>query len=81
MITIELPKSLELHFREVIQKKYNGNMQIAITAFLELDEKYGWKEQLAQDVKSVRSEVRKKGEIKQKTIEDTIRRYRESSGA
>lgn len=81
MITIELPKPLELHFHEVVQKKYNGNIQVAIRAFLELDEKYGWKEQLTQDVKSIRSEVRKQGGMKQRMIEETIRQYRENPEA
>jgi hypothetical protein len=81
MISIELPKPLEKHLRNVIQESYHGDMQVAIKVFLQLHEKYGWKEQLLKDVKSVRSEVRRRGGIKQKSINDAIRRYRKSLGA
>lgn len=81
MISIQLPKPLEKHLRNVIQENYNGDMQVAIKVFLQLHEKYGWKEQLLIDVKSVRSEVRRRGGIKQKTIDSAIKRYRKSLGA
>jgi hypothetical protein len=41
-----------------------------------LHEKYGWKEQLLEDVKSIRAEVRRRGGIKEEIIEDAIQRYR-----
>jgi hypothetical protein len=41
----------------------------------------GWKEQLFKDVRSIRSEVRRKGGIKAKTIDDAVRRYRKTIGA
>jgi Arc/MetJ-type ribon-helix-helix transcriptional regulator len=80
MITIDLPKPLEKHLRNVVQESYQGNMQSAIKVFLKLHEKYGWKEQLLEDVKSVRSEVRRRGGIKAKTIDEAIKRYRKSTG-
>jgi len=43
-------------------------------------EKRGWKKQLLEDVKSVRSEVRRRGGIKQKAINDAIKKYRKSVG-
>lgn len=84
MIAMELSKPLERHLRNVIQENYQGNMQIAIKVFLQLHEKYGWKEQLLKDVKSVRAEVRRKGGIKQKAINDAVKKYRKgvrTSGA
>jgi hypothetical protein len=41
----------------------------------------GWKEQLLKDVQSIRSEIRRKGGIKAKTIDDMVRRYRKTMGA
>ncbi len=81
MIAIELSKPLEKHLRNVIQESYHGNVQVAIKVFLQLHEKYGWKEQLRADVKSIRSEVRRRGGIKQKTINDAIKKYRKGAGA
>jgi hypothetical protein len=76
MLSIELPTDVEHHLKEVVQKSYNGNLQVAITSFLRLHEKYGWKEQLREDVESIRSEVRQKGGISSKTIDEAITRYR-----
>ncbi len=81
MIAIELSKPLEKHLRNVIQENYQGNVQVAIKVFLQLHEKYGWKEQLLADVNSVRSEVRRRGGIKQKTIDAAIKKYRKRAGA
>lgn len=78
MITLNLPTTLEKHFREVVQESYGGNLQEAITAFLKLHEKYGLKEQLLKDVNSIRSEVRQRGGIKQKTIDEAVNRYRKN---
>jgi flavodoxin len=80
MITLDLPETLEQHFWNIVQDSYNGDLQAAMTAFLKLHERYGWKEQFVKDIKSVREELRNKGGIKAKTIEDTIRRYRETVG-
>lgn len=76
MISIDLPRGLEKHFWDIVRDDYDGNLQVAIEAFLKLHEKFGWKEQLCKDVKSIRSEVRRKGGIKAQTIDDAIKRYR-----
>jgi flavodoxin len=76
MISIDLPKGLEKHFRDIVRDDYDGNLQAAIVAFVKLHEKFGWKEQLCEDVKSIRSEVRQTGGIKAKTIDDAIKKYR-----
>ena len=76
MITLELPEALEKHFWDVVQDDYHGDLQAAVAAFLDLHEKYGWKKQLVRDVKSIREEVQKQGGIKEKTVEGTIKRYR-----
>lgn len=80
MIAVELSTPLEKRFRDIIQENYHGNRQVAIKVFFQLHEKYGWKEQLLADVKSVRAEVGRKGGIRQKTIDEAIKRYRKSLG-
>lgn len=77
MLSLELSPVLEKQFRQVIQESYQGDLQAAISAFLQLHEKYGWKEQLRQDVNAIRTEVRRTGGISEQRIDDAIRRYRE----
>jgi hypothetical protein len=43
-------------------------------------EKYRWKEQLTEDVESIRAEVRQKGGIGSKDIEKAIKKYRKDIG-
>jgi len=81
MLSVELPKTIEKQLRDVVQSSYQGNLKIAILAFLQLHEKYGWKEQLLKDVQSIRSEIRRKGGIKAKTIDEAVKRYRKTIGA
>ncbi|MCZ6675961.1 MAG: hypothetical protein O7E52_01800 [Candidatus Poribacteria bacterium] len=81
MISIDLPTALEKHFIDVVQESYDGNLQSAIAAFLKLHEKYGWKEQLLEDVKSVRSAVHRKGGIRAGEIENAIKKYRQNIGS
>ena len=80
MITLDLPEVLEKHFWDVVRDSNHGDLQAAMVAVLELHEKYGWKEQFVRDVKSVREEAHQQGGIKEKTIEDTIKRYRKTIG-
>ena len=80
MLSIDLPTDIERNFKNVVQDYYNGNLQAAISSFLKLHKKYGWKEQLIEDVESIRSEVRKKGGITDKAINDAIGQYRSSIG-
>ena len=79
MITLDLPEALEKHFWDIVQDDYHGDLQAAVAAFLDLHEKYSWKKQFVKDIKSIREEVQKQGGIKEKTIEDTIKRYRNQS--
>jgi hypothetical protein len=37
----ELPPALEKRFREVVASQYKGDIQVALTAFLELHDKHG----------------------------------------
>ena len=76
MITLDLPEVLEKHFWDIVRDSYHGDLQAAMVAFLELHEKYGWKEQFVRDVKSIREEVHRKGGLKEKDIENAIKRYR-----
>jgi len=80
MIALNLPSSLEKHFREVVRESYADNVQVAIAAFLQLHNKYGWKEQLRHDVQAVRGEVRRRGRINAKVIDTAIQKYRHSLG-
>jgi hypothetical protein len=76
MLAINLPPALEKYLWTVVQDSYQGDVQAAMTAFLRLHEKYGWKEQLLQDVQSIRNEVRQQGGIKGATIELAVKKYR-----
>jgi len=51
-------------------------MQAAVTCFLKLHDKYGWKEQLLSDVQSVRLEVIQNGGITLQAIDEAVDAYR-----
>jgi hypothetical protein len=76
MLSIDLPPSLQRQLNLVIQDSYHGDVQAAMSAFLVLHEKYGWKEQLYQDVSAIRTEVQRCGGISEKEVNDAILRYR-----
>ncbi len=78
MISIELSPNIEKQFTQVVYGNYDGDLQKTITALLKLHKKYGWKEQLLQDVKSVRDEVLRKGGIKAESVDNAIKKYRKS---
>lgn len=78
MISIELSPAVEKQFFEIVQKSYDGDLKRTFLTLLNLHNKYGWKEQLVKDVKSIRSEVRKQREIKVDQIENTIKKYRKT---
>ncbi|MBM3236172.1 hypothetical protein FJZ31_07715 [Candidatus Poribacteria bacterium] len=78
MLSIDLPTELEHQLIEVIQKSYHGNIQVAIASLLHLHKKYGWKEQLLQDVETIRAEVCRTGGISSKAIDEAINRYRKT---
>ena len=80
MIALKLPSSLEKHFREVVREGYADNVQVAIAAFLQLHDKYGWKEQLRHEVQALRGEVRRKGGINAKAIDTARQQYRHRLG-
>ena len=77
MISIEISPDIEKQFTEVVRDSYDGNSQVAIVTLLRLHRKYGWKEQLRQNVASVRAEVRRKGGITSEDIDNAIKKYRE----
>jgi hypothetical protein len=77
MITLDLPETLEKHFWNVVRDSYDGDVQAAVTAFLHLHAKYGWKEQFIKDIKSVREEVHRQGGIKERVIAESVKKYRE----
>jgi len=47
---------------------------------LRLHDKYGWKEQLREDVEAIRAEVRRKRGITSQAIDDAINTYRKTIG-
>jgi hypothetical protein len=77
MITLDLPETLEKHFWNIVRDSYHGDLQAAVIAFLKLHEKYGWKEQFVQDIRSVREEVHRTGGINERAIAEGVKRYRE----
>jgi len=80
MLSLNLQADIENRFINVVQENYNGNWQNAMTSFLKLQEKYGWKEQLLEDVTSIRAEVRRKGGIASAAIDEAIKKYRTHQG-
>ena len=76
MLALDLPRELEDHFREVVRDRYDGNLTAAIATFLKLHDQPGWKEQLRQDVLTVRREVQRNGSIDATVIDKTIAKYR-----
>ncbi len=80
MLSINLRADIENRFINVVQENYNGNWQNAITSFLKLQKKYGWKEQLLEDVTTIRAEVHRKGGISSAAISDAIQKYRNNHG-
>ena len=80
MLKIDLPTEIEQQFKEVVQKNYNGDVQEAIASLLRLHDKYGWKEQLCEDIEAIRAEVRRKGGITSQAIDDAINTYRKMIG-
>lgn len=76
MLSIQLPETLEQDVQTLVQEDYDGDWQAALSAFIRLHEKYGWKNQLLEDVKTIRQTVRRQGGIKQTTIDETVTRYR-----
>ena len=78
MISIELSPEIEKRFTDIVYESFDGDLQKAITTLMELHQKYGWKDQLRQDVKSVRAEVTRQGGINAKTVDNAIKRYRKS---
>lgn len=78
MISIELPPEKEKRFTDIVHESFDGDLQKAITSLMELHQKYGWKDRLLQDVKSVRTEVTRQGGINVKTVNNAIKRYRKS---
>ena len=79
MISIELSPDIERQFLGVIRDSYDGNSQNAIVTLLRLHRRYGWKEQLRQNVDSVRAEVRRRGGISSEDIDNAIKRYRKTA--
>ena len=78
MLSIELSADIERHFQEVVQKNFRGNVGEAFNSLLLLHDKYGWKEQLKEDVATVRTKIREHGGINSRAISDAITQYRKT---
>lgn len=79
MISVNLPKSIEKRFWDIVEDDYGGDVQTAIRSFLKLHERYGWKELLREDIASIRLEVNRSGGIKASKIEEAIKKYRKDA--
>ncbi|OQX09059.1 MAG: hypothetical protein BWK80_47385 [Desulfobacteraceae bacterium IS3] len=79
MISIELSPDIERQFLGLVRDSYDGNSQDALVALLRLHQKYGWKDQLRQNVDSVRAEVRRRGGVSSRDIDNAIKRYRKTA--
>ena len=79
MISIELTPEIERQFLGLVRDGYDGDLQNAIVTLLRLHQKYGWKEQLRQNVDSVRIEVRRWGGVSSEDIDNAIKRYRKTA--
>ena len=79
MISIELSPDVEKQFNEIVRDSYGGDSQHAIVTLLKLHRKYGWKEQLRQNVESVRAEVYRKNGVSSEDIDNAIKRYRKTA--
>ena len=79
MISIELSPDIEKQFLGVVRDSYDGNSQNAIATLLRLHRRYGWKEQLRQNVDSVRAEIRRRGGIRPEDIDNAIKKYRKTA--
>ena len=77
MLLTDLPPTLRRRLKTVIHESYHDDLQTAISAFLVLHEKYGWKEQLRQDVGAIRAEVKRRGGTTEKAIDAAIKHHRE----
>lgn len=78
MISIELSPDIEKQFSEIVYNNFGGDVQKTVVALIQLHKKYGWKEQLLRDVKSVRDEVLRKNSINKLSIDDAIKKYRKT---
>jgi len=78
MISTTLPKPVEKKLLNLVETSYQGDLKTAILSLIKLHKKYGWKEQLTSDVSSIRLEVKRKGGIKAKTIDEAILKYRKN---
>lgn len=76
MLALKLPKDVEQHFQEVVRTQYHGDVEEAMISLLRLYERYGWQEQLREDVESIRAEVRRCGGTSEAAIDDAIAAYR-----
>ncbi|MCP4399955.1 MAG: hypothetical protein GY801_21940 [bacterium] len=79
MLALEVSKEIEQHFHEVVQTRYHGDVQEAMMSLLRLYDRYGWKEQLRNDVESIRAEVHRQGGISDDAVDDAIAQYRRRS--
>lgn len=77
MLSIDLPNDIEQRLANLVKVNYYDNWSVAFTNFLKLQEQYGWKTQLLDDVTAIRSEIQQAGGITEPTIEATIQHYRQ----
>jgi len=78
MITIKTKLQVEKDFKQIIQKKYNGDVTKALSNFIEYErmKDLSWKEKFQFQLDQLRQTVKKMGGINNQQIDTAIKKYR-----
>lgn len=79
MLTIDTKLQVEKDFKEIIAKKYNGDVTKALMSFIEHErtKELSWEEKFQLHLNRLRQTVKMMGGITDDQIETTIKKYRE----
>lgn len=79
MLMIESKLQVEQDFREIFDKKYNGDATKALMSFIEYEraKDLSWDEKFQLHLNRLRQTVKKMGGITDKQIDTASKRYRE----
>jgi len=79
MLTIDTKLHVEEDFKQIIDKKYNGDATKALISFIEYErtKELNWDEKSQYHLNRLRQAVKKTGGITDDQIETAIKKYRE----